>query len=72
MSFGAFVGVFWGVFSLCEASGNQSFLFSCAFHSADAIMIARTCPGRGFLYIYPTSSFKVFARQKLISSRCYM
>ena len=42
MSYGAFVGVF----SLCEASGSQSFLFkSCAFHSADAIMIARALGG---------------------------
>ena len=26
MSYGAFVGVFWGVFSHCEASGNQSLI----------------------------------------------
>ena len=37
--------MFWGVFSHCEASGSQSFLFSCAFHSADAIMIARALGG---------------------------
>ena len=47
MSYGIFVGVFWGVFSLCEASGSQSFLFSCAFHSADNIMIACAL-GRAF------------------------
>ena len=32
---------FVGVFSHCETFGSQSFLFSCALHSADAIMIAR-------------------------------
>ena len=45
VSYGVFVGVFWGVFSHCEASGSQSFLFSCAFHSADAIKIARALGG---------------------------
>ena len=40
-----FVGGFWGVFSHCEASGSQSFLFSCAFHSADAIMNTRALGG---------------------------
>ena len=33
------------MFSHCEASGSQSFLFSCAFHSADTIMIARALGG---------------------------
>ena len=45
MSYGAFVGVFWGVFSHSEASRSQSFVFSCAFHSADAIMVARALGG---------------------------
>ena len=53
--FWRFVGVFWGVFSLCEASGSQSFLFRCAFHSADAIMIAHAL-GRAFYTQLPCLS----------------
>ena len=40
-----FCGCVLGCVSLCEASGSQSCLFSCAFHSADAIMIARALGG---------------------------
>ena len=36
----------WVCFDVClEASGSQTFLFSCVFHSADTIMIARALGG---------------------------
>ena len=38
-------GCVFGCVSHYEASGSESFLFSCAFHSADAIMIARALGG---------------------------
>ena len=61
MSYGVFEGVFWGVFSHCEASGSQSFLFSCIFHSADAIMIARALGGAFYTQLPRLSQLRISA-----------
>ena len=69
MCYMAAVGVFLGVFSHCEASGSQSFLLSCAFHSADTIIIARAL-GWAFYTQIPRLSLDRYVHGIKLEKRC--